>query len=174
MAAPSSSQPKFEVPEGWVMETKRNKKGQLVKSYANIKGQRFYSESDLMSYINYAKESGLSIYAPDFVPPTTGPFAKRSTAKVETASSSKRKRTTKRNVHVVGPASKHNQKEADEVVTEDEFLCASALLEFSGERSDERRTSRRISGRQPELQLDFDLKRPLESIIKNKRHKSRH
>ncbi|KAL3634558.1 hypothetical protein CASFOL_021612 [Castilleja foliolosa] len=174
MAAPSSSQPKFEVPEGWVMETKRNKKGQLVKSYANIKGQRFYSESDLMSYINYAKESRLSIYAPDFVPPTTGPFAKRSTAKVETASSSKRKRTTKSNVHVVGPASKHNQKEADEVVTEDEFLCASALLEFSGQRSDERRTSRRIYGRQPELQLDFDLKRPLESIIKNKRHKSQH
>ncbi|KAL3641730.1 hypothetical protein CASFOL_012545 [Castilleja foliolosa] len=34
------------------------------------------------------------MYAPDFVPPTTGLFAKRSTAKIETASSSKPKHTT--------------------------------------------------------------------------------
>ncbi|KAL3641735.1 hypothetical protein CASFOL_012550 [Castilleja foliolosa] len=70
------------------------------------------------------------IHKGDFVPPTTGLFAKRSTAKIETASStSKPKHTANSNVHVVGPASKH---EADEVVTEDEFLCARALLEISG------------------------------------------
>ncbi|KAL3634559.1 hypothetical protein CASFOL_021613 [Castilleja foliolosa] len=87
-----------------------------------------------MSYINYAKERGFSMYAPDFEPPTTGLFAKRSTAKIESASSSKPKHSTKSNVHVVGPASKHNQKEADEVVTEDEILWDSDLLKISGQR----------------------------------------
>ncbi|KAL3642975.1 hypothetical protein CASFOL_013790 [Castilleja foliolosa] len=49
----------------------------------------------------------LVLHNDDFVPPTTGLFAKRSTAKIESASSSKPKHTTKSNVHVVGLASKH-------------------------------------------------------------------
>ncbi|GFP79592.1 hypothetical protein PHJA_000102700 [Phtheirospermum japonicum] len=185
MAAPSPNQSEFEVPEGWMMVTKPNKKGELVKCYTNILGQRFYSESDLMRYINYAKERGFSIYAPDFVPPTTGPFAMQSKPKMEIASSSNPKHATKSNVRRGGSTSNYkNQKEideghdaqclVDEVQTEDEIQCARALLEISGQRSAERRTSRRISGRQPELQIDFDFNRPLEYVIKDKRHKSQH
>ncbi|KAL7238816.1 hypothetical protein ACSBR2_004838 [Camellia fascicularis] len=38
----------------------------------SCRGQTFYSEQDLMRYINYAKRAKVSISAPNYTPPTVG------------------------------------------------------------------------------------------------------
>ncbi|CAL5401069.1 unnamed protein product [Camellia sinensis] len=60
------------IPDGWHAEDEIGKNGNEIKCYKNDIGQTFYSEQDLMRYINYAKRAKVSIYASNYTPPTVG------------------------------------------------------------------------------------------------------
>ncbi|XP_028122751.1 uncharacterized protein LOC114319860 isoform X4 [Camellia sinensis] len=57
------------IPDGWHAENEIGKNGKEIKCYKNDIGQTFYSEQDLMRYINYAKRAKVSINAPRPNPP---------------------------------------------------------------------------------------------------------
>ncbi|KAL7238814.1 hypothetical protein ACSBR2_004837 [Camellia fascicularis] len=60
------------IPDGWHVKKEIGKNGKEIKCYKNDIGQTFYSEQDLMRYINYAKRAKVSIYAPNYTPLTVG------------------------------------------------------------------------------------------------------
>ncbi|XP_028122774.1 uncharacterized protein LOC114319891 isoform X2 [Camellia sinensis] len=64
------------IPDGWHAEDEIGKNGKEIKCYKNDIGQTFYSEQDLMRYINYAKRAKVSIYAPNYTP-TVGASRRR-------------------------------------------------------------------------------------------------
>ncbi|GER40227.1 sigma-70 region 2 [Striga asiatica] len=129
----------------------------------------------------------------DFEPPTTGPFAMPSRAKVGMSSISNVKNVPEHRGRHQGSTSKdkeptlrkdqevesHHEAECssaclEEELNEDEVACVEALLEISLQNESpedvELRASRRLSGQQPELQLDFDCSRALEYIIRGGKH----
>ncbi|KAK6116283.1 hypothetical protein DH2020_049978 [Rehmannia glutinosa] len=167
-APPCDDVPKteFEVPEGWIFVTKPNRKGQLVKYYTNILGQRFYNEANLMRNIIDSNKKGFAIYTPDFESPTSRPFAMGRKSEVE-ASSSNAKHASRNKGRRAGLNSKSKGciKPKKEKVVEShldvecatalldlsiedktEVQCARALMEISGQTTSDCWASRRLPG----------------------------
>ncbi|XP_061340189.1 uncharacterized protein LOC133286754 [Gastrolobium bilobum] len=55
------------IPTGWTLETEVQKDGsKLSFYYCPGTGQHFFTYSDLMRYVEYAKNAGVGIYSPSF------------------------------------------------------------------------------------------------------------
>ncbi|KAL7127645.1 hypothetical protein ABFS83_14G265900 [Erythranthe nasuta] len=102
----------FEVPEGWEYISELKKNGTRVQYYTNVTGQKYYTEADLMSYVEYSKERGFSIYAPDFDARSARYYHRRGGLNSKTKDRAKSKKERERE-------------------NRDDLECASALLDLS-------------------------------------------